>query len=132
MGLFSRIFNDGKELLKVSNAVANVNQMLDLSEREIFEINDWLVIAWICRIGIIDIIEKNNWPMTYNVVVPIQRCQIRMTLDEAYMMSVGRLSFKTGQLNEEVKDAVLDILDKGDWFYEVDKQMPEEKKMIFK
>ena len=132
MGLFSKIINHTKELTKIANAVENVNDLLDKSEIERFINEDWLIVAWICRFGIIDKLDENNCPMTYKLYVPLYGHHTQMTLHEAYQMSVGRLSAKSSGLEEYTKDAILEILDKGELFYIVDKQIPESKKMIFK
>lgn len=54
-----------------------------------------------------------------------------MTIMEAYMMSVGRLSTKAGTMDSKLKDAILDVLDKGRWFYEIGKTIPADKRAIF-
>ncbi len=133
MGILSKIFNDGKDLAKIANAVANIKNILDDIDMKGYTDNEnWFVTAWVCRVGIIDVIEKNEWPMTYRLFVPINGHQTRMTLHEAYLMSVGRLAFKSGELEVNIKDAILDILEKGEWFYKIDKQIPDSKKAIYK
>ena len=131
MGIFSKLRRTGVDLTKVANAVVNVKQLLDNQENIGFEPAEWLLVAWVCRVGVIDVIEKNNWPMSYKVFVPFNNKHIRMTLNEAYMMSVGRLLSKAGYLENEIEDAILDVLDKGDIFFEVDRDIPQEKKNIF-
>lgn len=131
MGIFSKLKRTGADLTKVANAVVNIKQLLDNQEYVEFEPEEWLLVSWVCRVGIIDIIERNNWPMSYKVFVPFNNKHIRMTLNEAYMMSVGRLLNKAGYLENELEDAILDVLDKGDIFFEVDRDIPQEKKNIF-
>lgn len=131
MGIISRIKNDTKELTKMAKAVGMVHEQLESSEIINPTTYDWLTTAWICRTGIIEIIDRNNWPMTYKIGLTIQRRRIIITLSEAYMMSVGRLSYKTGQIDEELNDAVLNVLDKGDQFYKIDEVIPQEIKNIF-
>lgn len=133
MGLFKKLIGDAKDYNKVANTVCNVKTILDKVEYEHDpEISDFLIAAWICRVGFIDVIEKNEWPMSNKLFIPINGHQTRMTLHEAYMMSIGRLSIKVGELyDDEVKNAVLNILDKGEYFYKIDRQIPKEKKEIF-
>ncbi len=131
MGFFKKIFSDSKDYAKIANAVANVKALLDESELNL-DVENYLIVAWICRIGIIDVIEKNNWPMTYKLFVPINGYHTRMTLHEAFLMSVGRVSIKIGTLSDDkVKDAIQNILEKGEWFYRIDSQIPNEKRRLF-
>lgn len=133
MGFFNKLFNSTKDYNRIANAVSNVKVMLDNVEyNDETDMDAFLIIAWICRVGVIDVIEKNNWPMAYRLFIPINGHHTRMTLNEAYMMSVGRLSIKAGELgNNKIKDAIMNILDKGEWFYKIDQQIPESKKAIF-
>lgn len=131
MGFFKKLVDSTKDYNRIANAVGNVKNILDSAEYD-SDINIFLLAAWVCRVGIIDVIEKNDFPMTNKLFISINGHHTRMTIYEAYMMSVGRLSIKVGELNNnEVKDAVLDILAKGEWFYKMDKQIPESKKVIF-
>lgn len=131
MGFFKKLVDTTKDYNRIANAVGNVKNILDSAEYD-SDINIFLLAAWVCRVGIIDVIEKNDFPMTNKLFISINGHHTRMTIYEAYMMSVGRLSIKVGELNNnEVKDAVLDILAKGEWFYKMDKQIPESKKVIF-
>lgn len=131
MGFFKKLVDSTKDYNRIANAVGNVKNILDSAEYD-SDINIFLLAAWVCRVGIIDVIEKNDFPMTNKLFISINGHHTRMTIYEAYMMSVGRLSIKVGELNNnEIKDAVLDILAKGEWFYKMDKQIPESKKVIF-
>lgn len=132
MGIFSKLKNRGVDLAKVANAVANIKHLLDNQESIGFDPADWFIVAWVCRVGVIDVIERNNWPMTDKLFVPFNNKHVRMTLNEAYMMSVGRLSRRAGYQEEELRDAIFNILEKGELFYEVDRDMPLEKKNIFR
>jgi hypothetical protein len=133
MGLFSKFFKHTEELNKLANAVANVKKLLDDIENNSYtDLGDWLVIAWVCRVGIIDIIENGDMLMSYKVYIPINGHNTPMTIQEAYLMSVGRLSFKSGQLSGEYRDAISSVLDKGYMFDEIDNIIPEDKKKIFK
>lgn len=129
--MFSKLYNGAKDLSKIANTVVNVKTMLDSIESDLeSNIETLLVAAWACRVGIIDVIEKNNWPMTYNLFVPINNHETKMTLSEAYFMSVGRLSMKIKEADDELKNIVLDILNKGEYFYAIDEQIPDKQKSI--
>lgn len=132
MGFFNNLFSGAKDLNKVANAVKMVRSILNTVE---YEPNDmaYLFAAWICRIGIIDVVEKNNWPMTYKVTVIDKGAVSTMTLFEAHAMTIGRLTAKVkGIDDDEIKNAVDDILEKGNMFYTMDSKVPEDTKKIFK
>lgn len=130
MGFFSNLFSGAKELTKISNGVTKMQKILDEYEKDP-DVSCLYIAAWIGRIAIIDVIEKNNYPLTYTLFVPIKGHQTRMTLYQAHLLSVGRLSIKIGTLNDTIKSYILDILDKGDSFYEIDKQLPQSTKDLF-
>lgn len=130
MGFFSTIFGGAKELTRISNGVANITNLLDQ-----YEIDDDLtfiyVSAWICRISVLDIVERNKYPMTYKLYVPIHGHQQCIMLTEAYMLTLTRIMAKASEKSYRVQQYVQDIIDKGDAFYEIDKQIPYEQKQIF-
>lgn len=130
MGLFSSIFGGAKELTKIANGVANITNLLDQ-----YEIDDDLsflyVAAWICRISVIDIVERNQYPMTYKLYVPMHGHQQRIMLTEAYMLTLTRIMSKASERGTNIQRYVQDIIDKGDAFYEIDRQLPYEQKRIF-
>lgn len=111
------------EINKVSKALSNVVKMLDVTENNSVDIDDWLVIAWVCRVAIMDIVEKGNWPMSYEIFVLIKRRHIRMTIHEAYMMSIGRLAVKTNDLGEEEREAINDVLERKGLFDEMNRNI---------
>lgn len=131
MGLFSTIFGGAKELTRISNGVANITNLLDQ-----YEIDDDLsflyMSAWICRISVIEIVERDEYPMTYKLYVPIHGHQQCIMLTEVYMLTVTRIMSKALERGSRVEQYVQDIIDKGDAFYEIDKQIPYEQKQIFK
>ena len=103
MGLFSKIFGGAKELTKISNGVANVTNMLD--EYEIDPDLTYLYVsAWITRVAVM----------------------------EAYGLTITRVVSKALERSSRIHDYVQDILDKKEAFYEIDRQLPEEQKRIFR
>ena len=91
MGFFKKLVDTTKDYNRIANAVGNVKNILDSAEYD-SDINIFLLAAWVCRVGIIDVIEKNDFPMTNKLFISINGHHTRMTIYEAYMMSVGRLS----------------------------------------
>ena len=66
MGFFSNLFGQAKELTKLGNAVANIRKMLDEYEDDKDPI--YLVVSsWICKVGVVDMIQKNGWLPNYVV-----------------------------------------------------------------
>lgn len=126
MGLFS-IFSSAKALTKIASGVENVTRLLDRFESD----NDFTLLcvsAWFCRVSIIEVIEKNKFPMSDKLFVLVAGHQTRMTLGEAFMLSIGRLSSKCMDLEQMQQSYITDILDGGDAFYEIDSQLPIEQK----
>lgn len=54
-----------------------------------------------------------------------------MTLTEALAMTVEKLYFIAADIGGEVEDAINDILDKRNLFYEIDSHIPANKKSMF-
>ncbi len=131
MGYFSNLFKHTKALNKIANAVGNVKIMLDNIEyKSNPDLEDYLLVAWICRVGIMDVMDVEPMRMDYSIYVKINGHNTKMTIHEAYMMSVGRLSLKAGQLSDDFKKAILNVLDKGEWFEKIDKVIPADKRAI--
>lgn len=123
MGFFSNMFGQAKELSKLGNAVANVKNMLDQYEQD--PDNSFLIVAaWICKVGVNDLIIKNNWAPNYQVYVPINGHQTKMLMNEVRMHTVVRLINKASNVSDAVKDYILEIIDGGNAFYEIDRQIP--------
>jgi len=85
-------------------------------------------VAWLCRFGIMDKMEKYPFAMKSTIYVPIQGLSRKMILGEAFMYSLGRLSTKASNLSESRKEIIEDIIGKGQSFYDIDKQIPYEEK----
>lgn len=135
MSFFSKSLKTGKELSKIGNSFVIVKTILDkLSEEdeevEEFEDEDWYTIAWICRVGIIDVIEKNNFPLYFNLYATINGHLTKLTIQEVVSMSVGRLSIKATNLDRQTQENISNILEKGSVFYEIDKIIPDEIRAI--
>ncbi len=125
MGLFSNMFSGAKELNRLANGVSSVKQILD--QYEIDPDVTWiLVAAWLCKAGVLDVIERNKWPSNYILYVEINGHQTKMTVGEALMHTVTRLHNKVSSLNDtNFESQIDDILDGGPSFDELDKQIPD-------
>lgn len=121
MGLFS----GAKELNRLANGVSAVKQILDQYEQDP-DVTWILVAAWLCKAGVLDVIERNNWPL-YNIFyVEINGHMTKMTISEGIMYSVTRLRNKTEEIGDfRLKRQVDGILDGDPSFDEIDNQIPE-------
>ena len=121
MGLFS----NAKELNRLANGVSLAKQSLDLFERD--PDATWiLVAAWVCKRGIIDIIERNKWPIYYIFYVEIDGHMTKMTISEGLMCSVSRLKIKLEKIHDlGLKRQVEDVLDGGYSLDELEDQIPD-------
>lgn len=128
MGFFSNLFGQAKQLTKLGNAVANVKNMLDKFEDD----NDpsfLIVSSWICKVGVVDLIEKNGWLPNYVVYVPINGHQTKMSMGEVQLMTIGRLMKKVSDYGDiDLKEKIKDVLEGGPSFYEVDSKLPQKIK----
>lgn len=130
MGFLSSLFGGAKELTKLGNAAANVKNMLDAYESDP-DVSYLYSAAWICKVGIIDLINKNNWAPNYIVFLPVNGRQTKMTMEEILSYTVVQLKSKTSELfNYNIQQQIEDILKGGDTFYEVDKSIPQKMKDI--
>ena len=131
MGLFSKILGGAKELSKISNGVANVTNMLDEYESDP-DLTYLYVSAWITRVAVIDVVEANEFPSHYALYVPIHGNQTKMTIMEAYGLTITRVVSKALDRSLRIHDYVQGILEKKEAFYEIDRHLPEEQKRIFR
>lgn len=121
MGLFS----GAKELNRLANGVSAVKQILDKYEQDP-DVTWILIAAWLCKTGVLDVIDRNNWPMYYIFYVEINGHMTKMTISEGIMHSVTRLRNKTETIGDfRLQRQVDDILDGVPSFDKIDKQIPE-------
>jgi len=86
---------------------------------------DVLVLAYISKKGVFDRLEKYNWTMNAKMFVPtIERG--RITLSYALSQTVGKISMLAAEL--DMSDIVQEIMDGGDAFYELERQLPDQLK----
>lgn len=127
MGLFSRITGHIKDLYNMAIAVGNVIVLLD--QYDATNDNSILPIAaWICKKGVQDIMLTGNMSPMYTINIVVDHRVHKMTVHEAYLKSIGRLSMIAGELAEQDKEYILDIINGEKPFSEVDSYLTEEKK----
>lgn len=127
MGLFSRITGHIKDLNNMAIAVGNVIVLLD--QYDATNDNSILPIAaWICKKGVQDIMLTGNMSPMYTINIVVDHRVHKMTVHEAYLKSIGRLSMIAGELAEQDKEYILDVINGEKPFSEVDSYLTEEKK----
>lgn len=126
----NRHFAPPKSGNNMAIAVSNVIILLDHYDAT----NDDLVLpiaAWVCKKGIQDIMLTGNInPMCSFYVVVDRRIQ-KMTVHEAYTMSVGRLSMIAGELGGQDGEDIIGIINGEEAFIKVDSVLSEDDKRKF-
>lgn len=132
MSFFKSLLGSGVELNKLAENVARVKIQLDkLNALDTYNMDDYKFIAYMCRATILDRVERNNWFLdTLKLHVPINGNLCKVTYHEAFMMSVGRLSMMISSFEEDDKEIIMNILDRGEHFHAVDRTIPEEKRKL--
>lgn len=114
--------NMGKVLKMLENTETQIKSSYDLiSQKE-----ELLVIAYVCRVGIMDRIEQypswvnNNW--TVRIPTGIFSHKTRK-MEEAIEMTVGKLLQITSN-NREINEIIESVLSRGNAFYEFENMLP--------
>jgi len=128
MGLFDK----GLEFNKLATNVSKVRMLLDQIENKVYSSesalenkDDYCFVAYICRIGIIERMEKYNWKLSTKIIIGINGKPTSVSLHESYIMSVLKLTMMS-QINSDVSETVNDILEKGEQFFVMDSQFTKE------
>ena len=118
-----RLFND--DLNKTAVAMGKVIKLLDDVQGkmswndDILDYkDDFYGIAYVCRVGILDRIEKNNWLMTSPISIPSGIIKFkRETIATGLMKTVVRLK-EMVQNDASLEMEVNEILDRTRFFHE--------------
>ena len=116
----------GKVLKSLSNIEPYIKDGNDVYEHK----EDLCSLAYFCRVGILDRIEKNSYMA--NSFLPIRiptgiLSSRKETMASALNLTVGKIK-QLASLNDEVNAYVNEILDKGNLFYEFDRTIPDHVK----
>lgn len=123
MGLFDKMKGIAK-FNKVAAALAAITDKIDLYE--FCNDSDHLIFAaWICRIGVIDAIEKYGYRTSDIIFVTVNGRLTKMLLYEAYWRSLERIALCCKDLPLTEQEIIQGILEKNDIFYKFDERMPE-------
>lgn len=130
MAFFSNLFGQAKQLTKLGNAVANTKNMLDMYEND-NDVSYLIVSSWICKVGVLDLIQINHWQPNFIVYVPINGHQTKMSMSDVLEATVERLMNYVSDLgDEDLEEKIGDVLKGGQSFYEIDSKLPKEVKDI--
>src|SRR5659263_82795 len=123
------LFND--ELNKTAVNMGRIIKMLDNLEKTINDGGDFLenketffVIAYVCRVGILDRIESNIWSLKQPINIPTGLFSFKKeTMDSGLKLTVERLK-SISQKNDYTNKAVNSILAKQEAFYIFERTLP--------
>jgi len=135
MKLFS--YSRVVELSKLAQVISIIKQELDwMSENDDeTKIGDYYSLAYMCRVGILDRVERNGWHLpNLRVYTNINGVSRNLLYPEAHAMTVGRLLIKLSDWpDEKEQNEVINILAKEKEFYDWDKVLrPRLKEDIHK
>jgi hypothetical protein len=125
------------ELNKTAITMAKTIDMLRKLESEshsYFDIDDnkddFYFVAYMIRVGILDRIEVNNWPLTCPISIPKGMFGVnKVSIAQGLEMTVGRLR-EMLEDNLRVSYDVRKILNKEGLFWEFEKIIPNDKKAL--
>lgn len=116
------------DLAKVANTMGKVIKSLDKLQPALKGYisienhkEELMATAYMCRIGIVDMIERNPWMQNYNLPITIPLGffkRKKTTMENALDMTLGRLKMCCKD-NNSVYVIIMDILRKGKSFYKL-------------
>lgn len=113
----------GKVLLGLKKLEPQTRTSSDVyDEKESF-----YALAYMCRVGIIDRTLNTTYLQNPNlpVVIPLGIIKVRReTMATGCEITIGKLQ-ELASINKEVRQGVDEILEKDDFFYEVDGMLPD-------
>lgn len=133
-----KFFKSGRDLSKVAQHSDALNLMLIdiISNIERSDSNDYsefygeiFFLAYAMRRNVIDLIEENNWGVNIKIMVStFEKRNILLTEIYSYLFESINFLAQDTDCSEEVKG----ILDKGDSYYQFEKNLPKEVLEKFK
>lgn len=114
------------KLAKAFNSIyLMLQQLISKIENEPIEVVELYLLAYIGRKEIIDRMDKYNWDLYGPIVIPMMP-GYKKTLSYAYQQTIGKIEDISEQ--EYCSDEVQEILNKGEFYYELDRNIPDEMK----
>ncbi|OAD42380.1 hypothetical protein [Polaribacter atrinae] len=112
----------GKVLKMLEEVTPKIRTSYDLEENK----EEILIIAYVCRVGIIDRIEKYPSWMKNDLPIRIPKGLFRykkVNMTEAFEMTIGNL-MKLTEKNKEIFDITENVLRRGKGFYQFETILP--------
>ena len=131
MGILGNIGKRTNYFNKLGNGVGHVTDILDEFESS-NDYNCLLYAAWVCKVGVQENILNGQLSPQYWLCSTIRGHLTRITVQEAFGMSIGRLmALVKNNCDKSFCDRIVEIIDGGDAFEEIDCQMPDSKRKLF-
>jgi len=129
------LFND--EYNKLARTISRVSEVLDKITETVpkdllvkFCEEQLLYVAYVCKIGIIDRIEKYKWNVEKPIVIHAGKI---FTIKQGLIITVLKLLAISASIKDaELEDKITEILQQGELFYEIEKELPNEWKLMIK
>lgn len=111
----------GKTIKLLSDLEPQINNSYDVYEHK----EDLYVIAYVCRVAILDRIENNSWILvTTPITIPMGLFRTRKeTIFTGLMLTVEKVK-KIASINSEISQDIESILEKKSFFYEFENALP--------
>jgi hypothetical protein len=129
MGLFNNdssktALSMGRVILILNDIESKVNNGADIYDFK----DDIEFMAFICRVNILDRIEKNNWSQHSIVTIPTGIVStIKVSLSEGLMLTVGKIK-EMVENDIYLQNSVEELLTKRGYFYYWDKNITLEQR----
>lgn len=131
---FSKMGIEYNDLAKAFNGIIQIVKEIEdkmtstrLTNFEFEKVeNEVIMVAYLCRINIINRMDRYNWSLTTPIHVPNISSE-RTTLKIAYDMTVGEVSSLAKDMS--ISDVVQSVLEKGHHFYKFENGLPVNFKM---
>ena len=80
--------------------------------------------AWLLKYGVYDSIEKWHWSPVAKLFIPNYQTLGRITINEAMMIAMGKLSSASQSLPEEIQDRIEKIITGEKDYYDSERLIP--------
>jgi len=93
---------------------------------------DLIYLAYICKLGILDRIENNNWDIGKPIAIPTGLFSVnKITLKIGLEITIGKLA-EIASLDLELEEQMTEIFNRGNLYYQIKNELPDNFKSIMK
>ncbi|NDW12377.1 hypothetical protein D0T50_05670 [Bacteroides sp. 214] len=110
----------GQIILGLEHLEKQIYSKYDILEHK----EDFLFLAYMCRVGIIDRVELKGWPPTLPIVIPLGIFRTREETISTMLIFIITQLKELASSQEDIIAVIDDILEKGEIFYEYDSIIP--------